>query len=75
LATLGSARALHASHQIGNIAAGMEADLTIINLASTPAIAQATTRAQDLWGQLFPTIMLGDDRAIAATYVAGVKTP
>ncbi len=74
LATAGSARALHASHQIGNIAAGMEADLTILNLASTPAIAQATTRTETLWQQLFPTIMLGDDRAIRATYVAGVKT-
>jgi len=75
LATQGSARALHADHQIGNIAAGMEADITVINLASTPAITQATTRAQDLWQQLFPTIMLGDDRAIAATYIAGQKTP
>jgi guanine deaminase len=74
LATAGSARALHASHQIGNIAAGMEADLTILNLSSTPAIAQATARAQTLWQHLFPTIMLGDDRAVRATYVAGVKT-
>lgn len=75
LATAASARALHAQHQIGNIAAGLEADLTIINLASTPAIAQATQRATTLWQQLFPTIMLGDDRAIRACYVAGVKTP
>ncbi len=74
LATAGSARALHASHQIGNISAGMEADLTILNLSSTPAIAQASARAQTLWQQLFPTIMMGDDRAIRATYVAGVKT-
>ncbi len=75
LATAGSARALHAEGKIGNIAAGLEADLTILNLSSTPAIAQATTRAENLWQQLFPTIMLGDDRAIRATYVAGVKTP
>ena len=74
LATAGSARALHASHQIGNIAAGLEADLTIINLSSTPAIAQSTARAETPWQQIFPTIMLGDDRAIRATYVAGVKT-
>ena len=74
LATMGSARALHASDKIGNIAEGLEADLTILNLASTPAIAQATARAETLWQQLFPTIMLGDDRAIRATYVAGVKT-
>ena len=74
LATLGSARALHADHLIGNISVGMEADLAILNLASTPAITQASARAETIWQQIFPTIMLGDDRAIRATYVAGVKT-
>ena len=73
LATQGSARALKADHQIGNVAVGMEADLVVVDLASTPAIAQATTRAADLWGALFPTIMMGDDRAISAVYVAGQK--
>ncbi len=71
LATVGSARTLMADQQIGNIAVGMEADLTILNLASTPAIEQATLRADDIWQALFPTIMLGDDRAIAAVWVAG----
>jgi guanine deaminase len=71
LATVGSARALHAETRIGNIAVGMEADLTILNLASTPAIEQATRRANDIWQALFPTIMMGDDRAIAAVWVAG----
>ena len=71
LATVGSARALHAEHKIGNIAKGMEADLTILNLTSTPAIEQATRRADDIWQALFPTIMLGDDRAIEAVWIAG----
>ena len=71
LATVGSAKALHADHLIGNIAPGMEADLTILDLASTPAIEQATRRAETLWQALFPTIMLGDDRAIRATWIAG----
>ena len=71
LATQGSARALHAETRIGNIAAGMEADLVVIDLASTPAIAQATTRAENIWQALFPTIMLGDDRAVVATWIAG----
>lgn len=75
LATAGSAHALHASDKIGNIAPGMEADLAIIDLASTPAIAQATTRATDIWTALFPTIMLGDDRSIRATYVGGKLAP
>ena len=72
LATVGSARALHAEHRIGNIAPGMEADLVVIDLASTPAIAQAAGRAEDVWGALFPTIMLGDDRAVRGVWVGGV---
>jgi guanine deaminase len=71
LATQGSARALHADHQIGNIAPGLEADLVVIDLGSTPAIAQATARANDIWQAVFPTIMMGDDRAIRAVWVGG----
>ena len=71
LATVGSARALHADAQIGNIAVGLEADLVVIDLASTPAIDQATRRAADIWSAVFPTIMMGDDRAIRAVWVGG----
>lgn len=71
LATLGSARALHAESRIGNIAPGMEADLVILDLRSTPAIEQATRRAGDIWQAIFPTIMLGDDRAVQAVWIAG----
>lgn len=73
LATCGSARALHLEDHIGNIAPGMAADLVVLDLASTPAIAQRSARANDIWEEIFPTIMMGDDRAIAATYVAGHK--
>jgi guanine deaminase len=73
LATQGSARALRLDHCIGNLAAGMEADFIVLDLGSTPAIAQASARAETIWEALFPTIMMGDDRAIAATYVAGRK--
>jgi len=71
LATCGSARALRAEGQVGNIAPGLEADLVVVNLKSTPAIEQATRRAEDLWEQVFPTIMLGDDRAIRAVWIGG----
>ena len=71
LATVGSARALHVEDKIGNIAIGLEADLTIVDLKSTPAIEQATRRAENIWQQIFPTIMLGDDRAIRATWING----
>ena len=75
LATQGSARALRAEDRIGNIAPGMEADLVVIDLASTPAIDQATRRAEDVWQALFPTIMMGDDRAVRAVWVAGKPRP
>jgi guanine deaminase len=71
LATQGSARALRAEDRIGNLAPGMEADLVVISLSSTPAIAQATRRAGDLWQALFPTIMMGDDRAVEAVWING----
>jgi guanine deaminase len=74
LATQGSARALHLDDRIGTLAPGMEADLAVIDLASTPAIAQRAARADSLWQSVFPTIMMGDDRAIRATWVGGQKT-
>ena len=71
LATAGSARALHLEDRIGNLAPGMEADIVVLDLASTPDIAQRTTRAETFWEAIFPTIMMGDDRAIAATWING----
>jgi guanine deaminase len=71
LATCGSARALHMQDRIGNLAAGMEADIVVLDLASTPATAQAAARARDLWEAVFPTIMMGDDRAVRATWIGG----
>jgi len=73
LATQGSARAMRIDHAVGNLAPGMEADIIAVNLSSTPAIAQRAARAQDIWEALFPTIMMGDDRAISAVWVGGRK--
>ncbi|NBD29360.1 MAG: guanine deaminase [Alphaproteobacteria bacterium] len=71
LATEGSARALHMGGQIGTLTPGAHADLCILDLASTPAIAQRSTRAEDIWEAVFPTIMMGDDRAVRAVWVSG----
>ncbi|MGB7241892.1 MAG: guanine deaminase [Sulfitobacter sp.] len=73
LATAGSARSLHLHDKIGRIAPGYEADICILDLTSTPAIAQRSDRAQDIWEAVFPTIMMGDDRAIHAVWVSGQK--
>ncbi|MEX0286204.1 MAG: guanine deaminase [Paracoccaceae bacterium] len=71
LSTVGSAQSLHMSDKIGNVAKGMEADLVALDLASTPAIAQRSTRAEDIWEAIFPTIMMGDDRAISQVWIGG----
>lgn len=71
LATQGSARALRMEDKIGNIVEGMEADLTVLDLASTPAIAQRHVRANDIWEAVFPTIMMGDDRAVVDCWING----
>lgn len=75
LATAGSAGVLHMADRIGNLAPGMEADLVVLDLASTADIAQRSARATDLWEELFPTIMMGDDRAVHATWINGRETP
>ena len=73
LATAGSARTLHLGDKVGRLAPGMEADCTILNLASTPGIAQRADQANNIWEALFATIMMGDDRAIADVWVAGTR--
>lgn len=71
LATEGSARAMRAEARIGTLREGSDADLVVLDLASTPAIAQRVARAETIWEAVFPTIMMGDDRAVEAVYVAG----
>lgn len=71
LATAGSADALRLGDRIGTLAPGYDADITVLDLASTPAIAQRAARAEDIWEAVFPTIMMGDDRAIHDVRVAG----
>jgi guanine deaminase len=71
LGTCASAETLRLGDKIGNIAPGMEADLIALDLASTPAIAQRHARATDIWEAVFPTIMMGDDRAISQVWIAG----
>lgn len=71
LATLGGARSLYLDDKIGNLAPGFEADLTVIDLKSTPMITQRMNHAKDLTEALFIQMILADDRAIEATYAAG----
>ncbi len=71
MATLGTAKSLSLQDKIGSIEVGKEADITVLDLKSTPLIEYRMRYAKDLDEILFIQMTLGDDRAIAATYVAG----
>ncbi|WP_024304388.1 guanine deaminase [Pseudogulbenkiania sp. MAI-1] len=71
LATRGSAEALGWADKVGSIEVGLEADLVVLTLRSTPLIDFRMRYVQDIEEALFVQMILGDDRAIAATYVAG----
>jgi guanine deaminase len=71
LATRGTAHALYLDDTIGSVAPGMEADLVVLDLKSTPLIEYRMRYAADLDEALFVQMTLADDRAVRATYVAG----
>jgi len=72
LATLGGARALYLDPHIGNFAPGKEADIAVLDPSATPLLARRTALRDDPLDRFFALMMLGDDRAVAATYVTGV---
>jgi guanine deaminase len=71
LATRGAAHALDLDLHIGSIEAGREADVTVLDLNSTPLIDYRMRHACDFDEVLAIQMALGDDRAIRATYIAG----
>ncbi len=71
LATLGGARALDLDACIGSFLPGREADFIALNPNATPLLADRMAGCRTLQERLFLFQMLGDDRAIRATYVLG----
>jgi cytosine/adenosine deaminase-related metal-dependent hydrolase len=79
LATLGGARALCLDDKLGNFEIGKEADFGVLDLRSTPIMALRNKRLDqtipqtlaEISDQLFATMIMGDDRAITATYIMG----
>jgi len=71
LATLGAARSMRLEGTIGSFAAGAEADFIVLDPRATPLLARRTGHCDSLEELLFALALLGDDRAVAATYAAG----
>lgn len=71
LATLGGAEALALDAHIGSFTPGKEADFTILDFTGNPLLKHRCDVANDFAERLFALMMLGDNRAVAATYVLG----
>ncbi|HEY3947697.1 guanine deaminase [Phenylobacterium sp.] len=71
VATLAGAKALKIDHKVGNLAPGKEADFLVLDPAATPLLARRTAAAASIAEVLFALSILGDDRAVARTYLAG----
>jgi guanine deaminase len=73
LATLGAARGMQLEGVVGSLAPGLEADFIVLDPKATPLLARRSAHCDTLEEQLFALALLGDDRAIRATYAAGHK--
>jgi guanine deaminase len=71
LATRAGAQALGIADRVGALEPGMEADMVVLDLCSTPLLAHRMRHCRDLEEALFAQMILADDRAIRATWVAG----
>jgi guanine deaminase len=71
LATRGAAAALGLENCIGSFDKGCEADFVVLDPRATPLLERRMSRASTVEEKLFVLMMLGDDRAIEATYVMG----
>ncbi len=69
--TLGAAVALGLEDELGSLEAGCMADLCVWDWAVGPVAGRRLAVARDLHERVFAWMTLGDERNLAATYVAG----
>lgn len=71
MATIGNAERLHIEGETGSLAAGKFADIVVLDPEATQVLKSRHELSRSLEDILFSLIILGDDRAVTATYVAG----
>ncbi|GAA6179327.1 guanine deaminase [Shimia sp. NS0008-38b] len=69
--TRGNAMTLGMQNEIGTLEAGSAADLVVLDARATSAMDLRMDAVTTLAQELFVLMMMGDDRAVAQTYVAG----
>jgi guanine deaminase len=73
LATLAGARMLGLASKIGRFALGNEADFIVLDPQATPLLARRMADAHTLSERLLLYMILGDERAVGATYILGKR--
>lgn len=69
--TRGNAVALGLEDRIGTLDEGTDADIVVLDARATPDMALRAETVTTLAEELFLLMMMGDDRAVVQTYVAG----
>ncbi len=71
-ATRGAAQQLQLSHEVGSLENGTLADITVWDWAVGPVAKQRDALVRDLHERVFAWMILGDERNLVGTWVAGV---
>jgi guanine deaminase len=71
MTTRGNAELLGLQDEIGSLDQGAFADITVLDPEATPVLAVRQQLSRSIEEVLFALMILGDDRAVKATYVAG----